>query len=92
MLGSYQSSDWGGSSLALEVLTVSTHPIRQKEECQLLLNRVTDKSLRIQLLGSLRSNGPGIGNLPCLFRKAEYALMNFCAYVIRCISTISVPK
>jgi hypothetical protein len=26
-------------------------------------------------------NIPGIGSLPCLFKKAEYATMNFCACI-----------
>lgn len=75
--GRYQSIDCGGSSLEWEVLTVSTQPRRSSRSQPFILGkRSVSPDGRQATKGQ---NRPGIGSFPCRFKKAEYALINFCA-------------
>ena len=78
--GDYQSMDCGGSSFELEVLTVSTQPVERKAGSQYILC-LSHPAGRAGTLWRGRVfedvDEPGIGSFPCLFKNAEYALMNF---------------
>lgn len=64
--------------MAGPVLTVSTQPVR-KDVSKLFDN---------QTLNEIHLFIPGMGSFPCLFKKAEYASMNFCACTTNQISII----
>lgn len=66
--------------MALEVLTVSTHPKMKivswnRSSMEGVIDSMCD-------ICKIYSDVPGMGNFPCLFKKAAYALMNCCAWMV----------